>query len=408
MHAHPTVPGGAVEPEPAQAPTAPAPATPPVAPSAKPRAANGAWWIAGVALAAVALAASVYGTPFSRHEQTTEDAYVNGNVVAVTAQVGGVVTSIGADDTDFVKAGTPLVTLDEVDAQLAVERAKAQLAKTVRQARAQVANAGLAVATVQMRQVELARASADLARRRQLLASGAIAGEDVQHAEQATRAAQAALAAAQQQQIASNAGVDRTSIPTQPDVMAAAAQLREAVIALARTDVRAPVSGVIGKRGVQLGQKIAPGVALMAVVPLDHLWVEANFKESQLRDIRIGQPVRLSADLYGGSIVYQGTVIGQQAGTGSAFSLLPAQNATGNWIKVTQRVPVRIALDAAQVAKHPLQLGLSMRVTVDTREQGAARLVAAGSLGHGLHTEFEVTPLARADDLVRSVIAANR
>ncbi|MEO8523649.1 MAG: efflux RND transporter periplasmic adaptor subunit [Caldimonas sp.] len=408
MNAHPSSANGVVEPEPTHVPTAPASATSPAASPFAARITIGAWWVIGVALAAGALAASVYGMPFGGHEQTTEDAYVNGNVVAVTAQVGGVVTAIRADETDYVKAGTPLVTLDEVDAQLALERAKAQLAKTVRQARAQVANAGLAGATVQMRQVELARATADLVRRRQLLASGAIAGEDVQHAEQAARAAQAALTAAQQQQVASNAGVDRTSIPTQPDVMAAAAQLREAVIALSRTEVYAPVSGVIGKRSVQLGQKIAPGVALMTVVPLDHLWVEANFKESQLRDIRLGQPVRLSADLYGGSIVYSGTVIGEQAGTGSAFSLLPAQNASGNWIKVTQRVPVRIALDTAQVAEHPLQLGLSMRVTVDTREQGAARLAAAGSLGHGLHTELEVTPLARADALVSSVIAANR
>lgn len=390
------------------APPAPTPPAPPGATAAARKPIAGALWITGLVLAIGAVAAAVYGVPWSLHEQSTEDAYVNGNVVAVTAQVGGVVTAIAADDTDYVKAGTPLVKLDEVDAQLALARAEAQLARTVRQARAQVATAGLAGATVQLRKVELARTSADLERRRQLLATGAIAGEEVQHAEQAMHAAQASLAAARQQHAANNAWVDRTSIATHPDVMAAAAQLREAVVVVGRTRIDAPVSGLVSKRSVQLGQKIGPGVALMAIVPLDHLWVDANFKESQLRYIRIGQPVTLSADLYGSGIVYRGTVIGQQAGTGSAFSLLPAQNATGSWIKVTQRVPVRIALDAAQLATHPLQLGLSMRVTVDTHQQGGARLIVAGSTPHSLHTDLQATPLTEADALVHSVIAANR
>jgi membrane fusion protein (multidrug efflux system) len=359
-------------------------------------------------LAAGALAAATYGVPTGLHDQTTEDAYVNGNVVTVTAQVGGMVTAIEADDTDYVKAGTPLVQLDEVDAQLALERAKAQLAKTVRQARSQMAGAGLAGAAVQQRQVELERASADLGRRRQLLASGAISGEEVQHAEQAVHAAQAGLMAAQQQHVANNALVAGTSLQSHPEVMAAAAQLREAVVALSRTQVYAPVSGLVSKRGVQLGQKIAAGAPLMAVVALDNLWVDANFKESQLRDIRIGQAVQLHADLYGGSVTYRGTVIGQQAGTGSAFSLLPTQNATGNWIKVTQRVPVRIALDPAQLTAHPLQLGLSMRVRVDTHHQEGDRVSQVASAEHGLQSALQATQLAKADALVRAVIAANR
>ncbi|MDY0749068.1 efflux RND transporter periplasmic adaptor subunit [Paucibacter sp. R3-3] len=340
--------------------------------------------------------------------ESTEDAFVNGNVVAVTAQVGGVVTSLAADTTDHVSAGMPLVVLDDVDARLALDRAKAQLAKSVRLARAQVAAAGQNGANVDLRRVDLSRAKADLSRRRELLASGAISGEEVQHAEEAARVAEAALDAARQQWAGSQALVDRISLDKNPEVMTAAAQVRDAYIAAYRTSVPAPVSGVVTKRNVQLGQKITPGAALMSVVPLDHLWVDANFKESQLAHIRPGQPVKLSADLYGRSVSYSGIVVGQDAGTGSAFALLPAQNATGNWIKVVQRVPIRVALDPKQLAEHPLQLGLSMRVSVDTRRQEAPRLASHQSEHHGDQTDVLATPLAGADAIVNDVIAANR
>jgi len=364
---------------------------------------------AGLALLALgALAAGVWWVLAGQYRETTEDAYVDGNVVAVTAQVGGVVTSISADDTDYVAAGTPLVTLDDVDAELALARAKAQLARTVRQVRAQLANVGQTEANVQLREVDLAKARADLARRRDLLASGAISGEEVKHAEDAVRAASAALQAAHHQVASSQALVDRTPVAGNPDVLAAAAQVRDAWIADYRTRVPAPVTGLVTKRNVQLGQRINPGVSLMSVVPLDHLWVDANFKESQLRHIRIGQPVRLTADVYGSDVVYTGTVVGQDAGTGSAFSLLPAQNATGNWIKVVQRVPVRIALDPRQVAKHPLQLGLSMHVSVATDDRKGGRLVAAGSPDHGYRTDVFAHELVRADQVVDAIIAANQ
>ena len=359
-------------------------------------------------LALTAIAAAIYAASTFRDQQTTEDAFVNGNVVNVTAQVGGVVTALAADNTDYVTAGSPLVKLDDVDAQLALARATAQLAKTVRQARAQVAAAGQAGAPLQLRQIDLARAKADQARRQTLQASGAIAGEEVAHAEETVLTAQAALDAAKQQLAGSQALVDRTSIESNPDVMAAAAQVRDAVVATYRTRVPAPVSGVVTRRNVQLGQKINPGVALMSVVPLDHLWVDATFKESQLGDIRIGQAVTLRADLYGHSVAYDGTVVGQDAGTGSAFSLLPAQNATGNWIKVVQRIPIRIALDPKQVAAYPLQLGLSMKVTVDTSQQAGARLAAAGTTAHGDQTEVFANQLTPADDIVRTVIQGNR
>jgi membrane fusion protein (multidrug efflux system) len=355
-----------------------------------------------------ALALAVYWIAVGQYRESTEDAYVGGNVVSVTAQVGGVVTAIRADDTDFVQAGRSLVQLDDTDARLALARAKAQLARTVRQVRAQYAAVGQTRANLAAREVDLARAKADLAHRRELLASGAISGEEVRHATQAVRAATAALDAAREQLAGRRALVDRASIETQPDVLAAASQLRDAYVAAYRTDVPAPVAGVVTGRHVQLGQKIAPGVPLMSVVPLDHLWVEANFKESQLRHLRIGQPVELTADVYGNQVVYRGTVMGQEAGTGSAFSLLPAQNASGNWIKVVQRVPIRIALDSRQVAAHPLQLGLSMRVTVDTRERSGARLASMKSPAHGYRTDVYAHQLADADALVAQVIQANR
>lgn len=365
--------------------------------------------IAALALVLLgALALAVYWIAVGQYRESTEDAYVGGNVVSVTAQVGGVVTAIHADDTDFVQAGRSLVQLDDTDARLALARAKAQLARTVRQVRAQYAAVGQTRANLAAREVDLARARADLAHRRELLASGAISGEEVRHATQAVRAATAALDAAREQLAGRRALVDRASIETQPEVLAAASQLRDAFVAAHRTDVPAPVAGVVSGRHVQLGQKIAPGVPLMSVVPLDHLWVEANFKESQLRHLRIGQPVELTADVYGNQVVYHGTVMGQEAGTGSAFSLLPAQNASGNWIKVVQRVPIRIALDARQVAAHSLQLGLSMRVTVDTRARDGARLASATSPAHGYRTDVYAHQLVDADALVAQVIQANR
>ncbi len=364
--------------------------------------------VAAVLVLVGALALAIYWLVVGQYRESTEDAYVGGNVVSVTAQVGGVVTAIRADDTDFVQAGRPLVRLDDTDAQLALARAKALLARTVRQVRAQYAAVGQTRANLAAREVDLARTRADLAHRRELLASGAIPGEEVRHAAQAVRSAKAALDAAREQLAGSRALIDGASIDTQPDVLAAASQVRDAYVAAYRTHVPAPVTGLVTGRHVQLGQKVAPGVPLMSVVPLDHLWVEANFKESQLRHLRIGQPVELTADVYGNQVVYRGTVMGQEAGTGSAFSLLPAQNATGNWIKVVQRVPIRIALDPRQVAAHPLQLGLSMRVTVDTRERNGARLASVNTPPHGYRTDVYAHQLADADALVAQVIQANR
>ena len=363
--------------------------------------------VGGAAILAVAVLAGAYAEYSDGRWVSTEDAYVEGNVVQVTPQVGGVVTAIRADNTDRVEAGAVLIELNGVDAQLALDAARANLARTVRQVRGQFAMAGQDGANVSLRKVDLARAQEDVARRSALAKIGAIPGEELVHAQQAVRTARAALDVANEQLKRNHALIDGTTVESHPDVQAAAVQLRNASVALARTKVPAPVGGVVTKRGVQVGQRVAAGAPLMSVVPLDHLWVTANLKESQLRNVRVGQPVKLTTDLYGGGVVYHGQVLGQDAGTGSAFSLLPAQNATGNWIKVVQRVPVRIALDPAEVAAQPLQLGLSMRVEVDTEARDGKRLVAAQGQAQAYTTAVYADELAQADAQVRAIIDAN-
>jgi membrane fusion protein, multidrug efflux system len=374
-------------------------------------AANGARkrWLAIVAGAFV-LIGIVYATYWAlvlRFEQSTDDAYVSGNVVQITPQIAGTVVRIAAEDTQFVKAGSTLVELDPADAKIALEQADAKLAKTVRDVRGLFATTAQLKANVDLRSAELARASEDLNRRERLARSGAVSGEELQHARDALAGARAALTAAQQELAANQARVDRTTVENHPDVLAAAAQVHDAYLDVRRTALPAPVSGYVAKRAVQLGQRVAPGAPLMAIVPLDQVWVDANFKEPQLATMRIGQPVTLTADLYGGKVRYHGTVAGFGAGTGSAFALLPAQNATGNWIKIVQRVPVRIALDAHELAGHPLQIGLSMQVEVDTHERGGERLPQVGQATTALSTDVYDSVDAAAANRVRAIIAAN-
>ena len=357
------------------------------------------------AFAAGAIAYGAYWSIALRNTESTDDAYVNGNVVQITSQVAGTVVRIAADDTDFVKAGTTLVQLDTADSRVALEEAESQLAKTVRQVRNLYATSGQLAATVRQHDAELARAADDLSRREKLAASGFISNEALQHERTSLRAADAAAAAARQQLAAHEALVEHTTLESHPDVRNAAARVHEAYLAYARTALPAPVSGYVAKRSVQLGQRIAPGTPLMAVVPLDELWVDANFKEGQLRSMRVGQPVSLTADLYGDKLEYHGKVVGFGAGTGGAFALLPAQNASGNWIKIVQRVPVRIALDKDELAAHPLQVGLSMQVKVDAHEQAGERLPriaqARAADASGLFDAVD----RLADERVRMIIA---
>ncbi|HYM42549.1 MAG TPA: efflux RND transporter periplasmic adaptor subunit [Steroidobacteraceae bacterium] len=361
----------------------------------------------GAGVLTVALAYGLYWAQVLRYHQTTDDAYVSGNVVEITPQISGTVVAIGADDTQFVKAGQSLVRLDRADARVALDQAEAQLARTVRDVRNQFATSAQLQAAVEARQTELSRAQSDLERRARLGASGAVSGEELQHARDAVKAAQADLNASRQQLAANRARIDGTTLKDHPQVQDAAAAVRSAYLTWARTDLPAPVSGFIARRNVQLGQRVAPGTALMAVVPLDQVWVDANFKEPQLQRMRVGQPVTLSADLYGSRVVFHGRVAGFGAGTGSAFSLLPAQNATGNWIKIVQRVPVRVTLDPREIAAHPLQVGLSMRVDVDVHDGSGARLPQLASTATPWSTQVFGTSDGQADARVAAIISAN-
>ncbi len=303
----------------------------------------------------------------ARFYESTEDAYVNGNVVQITPQVTGTIIAVHADDTQQVKAGDTLILLDPADAQVMLAQAQASLAQAVRQTRTLYANNHAQQANVRQRQADLSRARNDLQRRQKLAQAGAVSKEEIAHLSDSIKSAQAALDAARQQLAANLALTERTSITSHPSVLTAAAKLREAYLNAARSKLPAPVSGYVAKRSAQVGQRAAPGAPLMAIVPLNEVWVDANFKEVQLKKMRIGQPVELKADAYGSSVTFHGHVAGFAAGTGSAFALLPAQNATGNWIKIVQRLPVRIVLDANELQKHPLRIGLSMHAKVNLR-----------------------------------------
>lgn len=359
----------------------------------------------GAGLILIALLALWYG--YQIGNERTEDAYVDGNAVQVTSQITGTVTGIGADNTDYVRAGDPVVRLNPVDAEIQFERSKAALARATRMARTQYSQVEQLQAEVDQRSNDVGKARADVQRRAQLASSGAVSREEISHAEDILKNALAGLASTRQSLAQRKAMVDGTSLRSHPDVLTAAANLRDAFVARDRTVVLAPVTGVVTRRSVQVGQRISPGVAMMTVVPLDHLWVNANFKESQLEHIRLGQPVTLTADSYGTDVVFHGTVAGLDAGTGSAFALLPAQNATGNWIKVTQRVPVKIALDPQEIARNPLRLGISMRVKVDTRAQDGDVLRANVPREDLYSTAVFDNELNNADVLVESVITEN-
>jgi len=362
--------------------------------------------LAGLFLAA-GIGYGIYWALVARYAETTDDAYVAGNLVQITPQVSGTVLAIGADDTDYVKAGQTLVEFDQADSRVALDQAEAALARSVRQVRNLMATTAEIEANVVLRAVELARTRADLARRDPLAGSGALPAEDLQHARDAVKSTQAALDAAEQQLAAHKTLVDRTTVESHPDVQSAAARVRDAYLAYARTALPAPVSGIVAKRSVQVGQRVGPGTPLMAVIPLDQVWVDANFKERQLLNLRAGQPVKLYADVYGSAVEFHGRVAGFGGGTGSAFALLPPQNATGNWIKVVQRVPVRIALDPAELAQYPLQLGLSMEVEVDTHVRDTGVQPMAARTTPVYQTKAYASLTDTADQRIAAIIGAN-
>ncbi|MGB3838244.1 MAG: HlyD family secretion protein [Rhodanobacter sp.] len=337
----------------------------------------------------------------------TDNAYVGGNQVAISAQVPGTVVAILADDTQRVEAGQVLVRLDPTDAKVRLEQARSALAQAVRGVRQQTSSASSADAQVDAARLALQKADADLKRHLPLLAAHAESPEIVQHLRDGVAQARAALAGAQAQAAAAHAAIEGTDVARNPGVMQARANFSAAWIAAQRNAIYAPVSGYVAQRSVQLGNSVQPGQQLMTVVPLHDLWVEANFKESQLRHIRIGQPATVVSDLYGDDAVFHGKVIGLGAGTGSVFSLLPAQNATGNWIKVVQRVPVRISLDNAELDKHPLRVGLSSEVTIDITDDKGSVLAATPAQQPVAQTDVYTQMAAKADAEAEQVIRAN-
>ena len=374
-----------------------------------------------VVVAVAGLAWVAYDFVIASHYESTDNAYVQGNVIQITPQIGGTVLAILADDTEFVKAGQPLVQLDPADARVALDQAEAALAQAVRQVRALYANNGTLQAQIALRNADVGKAQADVAkaaddvvRRQSLTGNGAVSKEELGHAQTQLAAARSTLVAAQagvsaaREQLTSNQALtDGVGVAQHPSVLMAAAKLREAFLTTQRAALPSPVDGYVAKRTVQLGQRVAAGVPMMSIISLKDVWVDANFKEVQLRNIRIGQPVKLVADLYGKKTAYQGVVTGLGVGTGAAFSLLPAQNATGNWIKVVQRVPVRIALNAEQLQANPLRVGLSMDAEVDIRDQSGKVLVDAPRVP----APAALAPISPGSDAaeedVRRVIAAN-
>ena len=340
-------------------------------------------------------------------EEVTDNAYVGGNLVTLSAQVTGNVDAIRADETQMVKAGAPLITLNAIDADLALRQAQARLGNVVRQERERYASVAQYDAVIEQRRLALATAQGNLARRAPLAADHTISGEDLVHAKQAVDDAKAALVVAQRQAESAKSGVAGVNLASHPAVLSARGDVLQAWLAVRRNAVVAPVSGYVAKRSVQLGSHVTPGTPLMSIVPLDQLWVDANFKESELRNIRVGQAATIETDLYGSKVVYHGKVLGMSAGTGSAFSLLPAQNATGNWIKVVQRVPVRITLDPKELAAHPLRIGLSTTVTVDTSHGEGATLDQPLAASAVYTTSALSQPVDEAEKMADAIIAQN-
>jgi membrane fusion protein (multidrug efflux system) len=363
--------------------------------------------LAGMLLLLLALIVFLYWLLVLRNEESTDDAYVAGYVTQIDARVGGTVSAVYVHNTDVVKEGDLLVQLDASDATLALGRAESALARAVRGAQGAQQQVAQLAADVKLREVQLVQASGDLARRRIAVQGQAISEEALQHAEQGKAAAFAALQASRAALQAARSQVVGGVVRDYPEVRAAADAMREAWLNRQRADIRAPLAAQVAKRAVALGSQVAPGTPLLALIPLSTVWVDANLKETQLENVRIGQPVTLTADMYGSAVKYQGKVAGLSPGSGSVFSLLPPENANGDWIKIVQRLPVRIVLDAQELAKNPLQLGLSMSVTVDTHQRDGARVAAPRRGAPVESTRLYDVSLAEANRHIDAVIEAN-
>ncbi|MBB4660082.1 efflux RND transporter periplasmic adaptor subunit [Parvularcula dongshanensis] len=374
-------------------------------PKGRPKARRRGFLLLGLVVLVAAAAYGVHSLFFAPPTEETDDAYVAGDIVAITARDAGTVTAIYADDTERVEAGQPLVDLDPVAADAALDAAAAELARAVRTVRADTADVTAAEAAVAQARSDLAAARDDLARRGEAANEGAVSGEELAHARDAVRAMSTALDVANSRLAQARSHIQGTDVRSNPAVLSAAARYRQAAITRSHMHVVAPVDGIVAQRTAQLGQQVGAGAPLMSVVPLGRVWVDANFRETQLADLRIGQPVRITTDTYGDDVAFSGRVAGLGAGSGSAFALLPPQNASGNWIKIVQRVPVRVELDQGQLAEHPLRIGLSVRATVDTNDTSGALTPRPARAPYV--SDQTRTVLAEADAEIDRIIGAN-
>jgi membrane fusion protein (multidrug efflux system) len=362
--------------------------------------------ILGIVIVLAGLAYGAYWYLDARFYESTDDAYVSGDIVAVTSRENATLVALHADNTQTVTRGQLLMEMDPAVVNVNVASAEANLARTIRTVNGEFSRAVSSSAQVEQAQVQLSLAQTDYQRRQAASADGAVSAEELAHARDSVRAAEAALNAARGGHDQSLSPIQGTDVANNPDVLSAEAALRTAMIAQGHMRIVAPVDGVVAQRTVQVGQQVAAGTPLLAVVPLDNVWVDANFKEVQLQDMRIGQPVTVTADIYGGKVTYHGHVEGLGAGSGSAFALLPPQNASGNWIKIVQRVPVRIALDPEELKAHPLRVGLSVNVSVDIKDTSGS-VMSSRITATDTRADLGEDSNAKADRAIAQILAEN-
>lgn len=362
--------------------------------------------LVGIVLLVAAIAWGAYWFFDARFFETTDDAYVAGDTAMITSRVVGTILSIHANNTQAVRQGQLLVEIDPLPAQVSMQAAQADLANTARNVRALFSRADEQRAQVKQADAQLAQTQSDYKRRVAAIGDGAVSAEDLSHARHALDLNTAASTAAQHALGQTLAQIRGTNVETNPEVLAAEARLRDAAIALFYTRLTAPIDGVVAQRSAGVGDQVTVGTPLMAVVPLATVWVDANFKEVQLRHMRIGQKATVTADIYGSSVTYHGHVAGLAAGSGDAFALLPPQNASGNWIKIVQRLPVRIEFDKSELKKYPLRIGLSTTVSIDTSDQSGPLLSGTVRPPEPEDSTAHID-IAHADALIANIIAAN-
>jgi membrane fusion protein, multidrug efflux system len=360
-----------------------------------------------LAVVVVAVLLGAYYVLFMRNHVTTDDAYVNGNLVLLTPQISGTVIAINTDETQYVRRGQVLVQLDPRDARIAVAQAKASLGETVREVSQLFAEERRDAALVDAEQTQLSQSDEDLTRDNSLRSVHGVSLETLEHDENAVHSARAALQQAQASLASTQAEIAGTTPATHPRVLQAEANLRAAWLELTRTRVLAPISGYVVRRSVELGEQVAPSTEMLALVPVTSMWVDANFKENQLGSLRIGQPVKVTVDMYGSHVDYHGKVLGLTAGTGSALAVLPTENATGNWIKIVQRLPVRIGLEPGELTRHPLFLGLSANINVDVTDLNGSSLSRLPAWSAAQSTDVYLDQDTGADQLIDAIVSAN-